>query len=167
MDLAFLTEQRPADVFKAQWSDIKDGALSVCPKQDSSGCTGPHQRKTGKNRQANRRIKSRGIIGKTTICEERGQAITYDKFKADFRNARLKAKAYADENGLDFEWFQFKDLRAKAATDAKTHNDAQKLLGHRDSKTTAIYRRDKNEAVMPLDENNLFSLEKRSSEKMM
>lgn len=27
MDLAFLTEQRPADVFKAQWSDIKDGAL--------------------------------------------------------------------------------------------------------------------------------------------
>ena len=54
IDLAFLTEQRPADVFKAQWSDIKDGALaSVCPKQDSSGCRGPHQRKTGKNRQAN------------------------------------------------------------------------------------------------------------------
>ena len=54
MDLAFLTEQRPADVFKAQWSDIKDGALaSVCPKQDSSGCRGPHQRKTGKNHQAN------------------------------------------------------------------------------------------------------------------
>ena len=89
------------------------------------------------------------------------QAITYDKFKADFRNARLKAKAYADENGLNFEWFQFKDLCAKDAADAKTHNDAQKLLGHRDSKTTAIYRRDKNEAVMPLDENNLFSLEKK------
>ena len=64
---------------------------------------GPHQRKTGKNRQANRRIKSRGIIGKTPICEERGQAITYDKFKADFRNAHPKAKAYADENGQDFE----------------------------------------------------------------
>ena len=27
MDLAFLTGQRPANVFKAQWPDIKDGAL--------------------------------------------------------------------------------------------------------------------------------------------
>lgn len=126
MDLAFLTEQRPADVFKAQWSDIKDGALaSVCPKQDSSGCRDPHQRKTGKNRQANRRIKSRGITGKTTICEERGQAITYDKFKADFRNARLKAKAYADENGQDFEWFQFKDdLRAKVVSNSEPQDNA-------------------------------------------
>lgn len=93
------------------------------------------------------------------------QAITYDKFKADFRNARLKAKAYADENGLDFEWFQFKDLRAKAAADAKTHNDAQKLLGHRDSKTAAIYRRDKTKWLCCWMRTICSHLEKRSSEK--
>ncbi len=46
---------------------------------------------------------SRDIIGKTIICREWRQAITYDKFKDDFRNARLKAKAYVDENGLDSE----------------------------------------------------------------
>lgn len=100
----------------------KGWCASVCPKQDSSDCTGPHQRKTGKNRQA---IKSRGIIGKTITCGERGQAITYDKFKDDFRNARLKAKAYVDENGLDSEQFQFKDdLRAKVASDSELHDDA-------------------------------------------
>ena len=89
------------------------------------------------------------------------QAITSNKLKTEFRNARLKAKAYTDKNRVDFEWFLLKDLRAKAAAETKTHIDAQKLLGHRDSKTTAIYRRDKNEAVMPLDENNLFLLEKK------
>lgn len=122
MDLAFLTEQRPADVFKAQWSDIKDGALVLAQNKT-------HQVVrvliSGKLEKIVRRIKSRGIIGKTTICEERGQAITYDKFKADFRNARPKAKAYADENGQDFEWFQFKDdLRAKVVSNSEPQDNA-------------------------------------------
>lgn len=80
---------------------------------------------SGKLEKVIKRIKSRGIIGKTIICGERGQAITYDKFKADFRNARPKAKAYADENGQDFEWFQFKDdLRAKVVSNSEPQDNA-------------------------------------------
>jgi len=48
--------------------------------------------------------------------------------------------------------------RTKAASDPETHSDAQKFPGHKDSKTTAIYRRDKEEAVLPSSENKLFSL---------
>lgn len=151
MDIAFMTGQRPADVFKAQWSDIKDGALVFTQNKTKQVV---RVLIAGELGEVLKRIKSRPVVGKTIICGERGQAITYDKFKADFQSARQKARAYADENGQDFEWFQFKDIRAKAATDAETHSDAQKLLGHKDSKTTAIYRRDKNETVMPLSENN-------------
>ncbi|WAV92919.1 hypothetical protein NB643_02080 [Oxalobacter aliiformigenes] len=80
---------------------------------------------SGKLEKIVRRIKSRGIISKTIICEERGQAITYDKFKAGFRNTRLKAKAHADENRLDFEWFQFKnDLRAKVVSNSEPQDNA-------------------------------------------
>ena len=45
---------------------------------------------------------------------------------------------------------QFRDLRAKAASDSDTHSDAQKLLGHKQSSTTAIYRRDKKDVVQPV-----------------
>lgn len=49
----------------------------------------------------------------------------------------------------DADW-QFRDIRAKAATDSPSLKDAQLLLGHGDEATTTIYRRSKGAAVAPL-----------------
>jgi integrase len=95
MDLAFLTGQRPVDVFKAQWSDIKDGTLVFVQNKTHQVVQVLISEKLEK---IVRQIKSRGIIGKTIICRERRQAITYDKFRDD--------------------------LRAKVASDSKLHDDA-------------------------------------------
>lgn len=47
--------------------------------------------------------------------------------------------------------FQFRDLRAKAATDADDLGHAQRLLGHRNRTTTEIYTRErKGDLVRPL-----------------
>lgn len=47
--------------------------------------------------------------------------------------------------------FQFRDLRAKAATDTNDLAHAQKLLGHRNRSTTEIYTKERQgEIVKPL-----------------
>ena len=69
MDIAYLTGQRPADVFKMKWSDISDGVLYI-----EQNKTGEHVRiaVTGKLAEVFDRIRSRKIIGKTVICDDRG-----------------------------------------------------------------------------------------------
>lgn len=138
MDLAHLAGQRPGDCLKMSERDIRDGALWV------------HQNKTG----AKLRV---SIVGKLAEVIERIMA----------RKAGHKVRSLAlvvDADGkplsagqLDYRFgqarecagiapadFQFRDLRAKAATeteDARGMEAAQGLLGHASAGMTRRYVR--------------------------
>jgi len=77
----------------------------------------------------------RRVQGMYLICNRRGQPYTVDGFESMWQ--RLKKK---DGNST----FQFRDIRAKSATDAEAQGrNAQILLGHASPNTTEIYLRAK------------------------
>lgn len=140
MRLADLIGQRPADVRKIKESDIKDGLLHV------------RQGKT----QAKLRIeligglaelikeiraykKKLGTIAGELLVNEAGQPLKGDALRYRFDQARAKA-------GIPKADFQFRDFRAKVATDTDETagtRAAQALLGHTTEAMTADYIRHK------------------------
>lgn len=106
MDLALLTGQRPADVLKLKKTDIRDGALWIV--QNKTG-----QRLgveiTGELSAVIARIneRPRQAISAYLLQDENGQPLTQLALRSRFDKARTLAK-------VDF---QFRDIRAKAATD--------------------------------------------------
>ncbi|BEV17552.1 tyrosine-type recombinase/integrase [Herbaspirillum sp. DW155] len=140
MDLALYTGQRPADVLKITTDDIHDGKLAIT------------QNKTGKKLRISiegelaevvQRImqKPRQSSDKMLLQDADGSSLTYFALRSRFDIARKKA-------GVSF---QFRDIRAKAATDAEDLAHAQSLLGHKNRSTTEIYTRERRgEIVRPL-----------------
>ena len=138
MDLAYLAGQRPGDILKALRTDIVDDVWWV------------EQEKTGERvgikvegelaavleRALTRPRKAQSLY---IIADENGQRVRYGRMNARHRAAR------GDE-----KW-QFRDIRAKTATDADDLKHAQRLLGHVNEQTTAaVYRRSKGSIVAPL-----------------
>ena len=140
MDVAYLTGQRPGDVIRLNRADIKDGALWFT------------QRKTGKKLRItiegelqnviNRIVaRPRKAIGLSLIQDEDGQPLSYTTLRSRFDAARRVAKVS----------FQFRDIRAKSATDLENLAHAQKLLGHKSRLMTEHYTRNrKGDSVSPL-----------------
>jgi integrase len=139
MDLAYLTSQRPADVLKMRRADVRDGCLHV-----QQAKTGRKLRieLSGELARVIERIASRaGIASLYLVHDARGQRLTYWALRNRFDKARAEA-------GVNF---QFRDLRAKAASDAEDLAHAQKLLGHRSRAMTEHYTRDRvGDKVKPL-----------------
>lgn len=139
LQLAYLTAQRPADVLKLRRSDVRDGFLHV------------EQNKTG----AKLRIALEGELAELLqqlmagraqsiflVSTAKGNPITAASLRKRFDKAR-------EASGIDF---QFRDLRAKAATDADSLTDAQALLGHAAATTTDRYIRARvGRVVKPID----------------
>jgi len=119
MDFAHLAGQRPADSLKFKETDIRDGALWVT------------QGKTG----TKLRIQ---IVGELEQLILRIKApLTYAALDARFGKAR-------DAAGIEAKDFQFRDLRAKAATEVEDQSGmdaAQGLLGHANASMTNHYVR--------------------------
>lgn len=140
MDLALLTGQRPADIIKIKRTDLRDGALWVV------------QNKTGKRIG----IEMKGELAKVIehilsrqlpkpsaylIQDPQGEGLTYAALRNRFGQA--KAQARVD--------FQFRDIRAKTATDTGDLALSQKLLGHKNRDMTEHYVRSRiGERVLPL-----------------
>ena len=140
MDLALLTGQRPADVLKLKRTDIRDGALWIV--QNKTG-----QRLgvevTGELAAVIARIaeRPRRAISAWLIQDENGQPLTQFALRSRFDKARTLAKAD----------FQFRDIRAKAATDTGDLAHSQMLLGHKNRDMTEHYVRSRGgDRVMPL-----------------
>ena len=140
MDLALLTGQRPADVLKLKRTDIRDGALWI--GQNKTG-----QRLgvevTGKLAAVITRIneRPRQAISAWLIQDENGQPLTQFALRSRFDKARTLPKAN----------FQFRDIRAKAATDTGDLTHSQMLIGHKNREMTEHYvKARKGERVRPL-----------------
>lgn len=162
MRLAYLTGQRPSDTLNMCWTDIKDNVLTIV--QHKTGQT-VRIAVTGELEQVINNIRQRTIVGKTLVCNRNGQPIRINTLQTKFARARNLAILYAEKHNLDFQPFQFRDLRAKAASDSDTHSDAQKLLGHKQSSTTAIYRRDKKDVVLPVMSKHRLDMDTKNENK--
>lgn len=136
MDLALLSGQRPSDLLKARRSDIIDGVWTVV------------QQKTGAIVQIKvegelAAVLERGLLRPRAaqsvyiLADRHGQRLLYSALNRRFREAR------------GAETWQFRDIRAKTATDSPDLRSAQELLGHENETTTTVYRRPRG-AVSPL-----------------
>ena len=128
MDLALLTGQRPADVLKLKRTDIRDGALWVV--QNKTGARLGID-VTGELAAVIARVneRPRRAISAYLIQDENGQPLTQCALRSRFDKARTLAK-------VDF---QFRDVRAKAATDIGDLAHSQTLLGHKNRDMTEHY----------------------------
>lgn len=140
LDLAYLTGQRPADVLKMNRGDVQDGHLAV--KQNK---TGQRLRIAVAGRLAevlgrimNRPEHARGVA---LVQNEQGERLGRAALRSRFDRARRKS-------GVNF---QFRDIRAKAATDTNDLSHAQALLGHQSRDMTEHYvRKRQGHAVNPV-----------------
>jgi integrase len=140
IDLALLTGQRPADILKLTRNDIRGGALHVTQNKTGKKLA---IEITGELDQVIERITSRPakITSQWLIHDENGQPLTYWMLRNRFDKARAAA-------GVSF---QFRDIRAKTATDLGDLGRAQGLLGHKNRGMTEHYTRDRvGERVKPL-----------------
>lgn len=139
MDLAVLTGQRQGDVLKMKVGDIRGGVLHV---RQNKTQTALRIRVVGELEKVVERILSRqNRMGELLVQIGGGAVLTEDTLRKRFDKARTKA-------GVDF---QFRDLRAKAATDTKDLAWSQKLLGHQSRAMTEDYVRPRlGEMVEPL-----------------
>lgn len=140
MDIALLTGQRPADVLKIQRDDIRDGALFVA------------QNKTGTKRAIEivgelatvvERITSRLRVRRSAflIQDDSGKPLSLLALRGRFDKTRKAA-------GVSF---QFRDIRAKTASDAGDLAHSQRLLGHKNREMTEHYVRERvGQRVRPL-----------------
>jgi integrase len=138
MDLAYLTGQRPSDLLKMTRQDMRDGTLLIV--QEKTGAKVPIRIEGKLKRVLERALaRPRRIQSMYIIATEDGQRLSYDALNRRF----VKARGDAD--------WQFRDIRAKTATDLPDIKRAQGLLGHSNEQTTTIYRRSKGVAIAPLD----------------
>ena len=141
MDLAHLTGQRPADLLKFNRNDLRSGMLVLT------------QNKTGKKLlieivgelgELIERILSRSyrFEGCEALLQDgNGQRLSYGALRSRFDKAREAAGVH----------FQFRDIRAKTATDTENLAHAQRLLGHKTRAMTEHYTRHrKGDKVSPL-----------------
>ncbi|WP_081084550.1 tyrosine-type recombinase/integrase [Burkholderia territorii] len=146
MDLAYLTGQRPADVLKMDERDIRDGVVWI------------RQNKTG----ARLRIEVVGELAKLlgelslrkTAHNPRSTRLIVDEHGKPLGRAALRFRfdRARDAAGIEKNDFQFRDLRAKAATDKESSDDlrsAQALLGHGNVSMTEHYVRKRGKKVTP------------------
>jgi integrase len=150
MDLAYLTSQRPADVRKMTRSDLRDGAVAV--KQNKTG-TKLRVSVEGELAQVIERINARKVVAPTLAAKVDGTRLTKAMLRGAFDRARMAAIKVHPELEAEIRAFQFRDLRAKAATDkdeAEGGAAAQDLLGHTTPTMTRQYvRHRKGKLVKP------------------
>lgn len=144
MDLARLTGQRVADVLKMDRTHLRDGCLEI--KQNKTGKL-LRIEVVGELAEVIERIKlqaAQNPVSSVYLVQEGGHRVSYWRLAKLFQAARKAAGG---------TW-QFRDLRAKAATertDEAGSREAQRLLGHQSVTMTEAYIRNRRgEKVKPL-----------------
>jgi hypothetical protein len=156
MDLAYLTGQRPSDMLKFGPRDVVDDALEV-----EQGKTGKRLRimltAGGQRTQLGQlidRLLQRKVVATRFVVNEHHKPFKIGALRDRFNDARaaaiMQAKAHGDHDlASRLKAFQFRDARAKAATEIESIADASKLLAHSsEALTKRVYRR-RGERVAP------------------
>lgn len=158
MRLADIVGQRPADVLRVSETDIKDGVLMVRQGKTAMKLRivveGSLADLLAEIRAYKRQIAAdRAEAGKPVVhtlkllVREDGQPFTPGMLRSRFDDARQRA-------GVKKDLFQFRDFRAKVATEldeAEGTRAAQAMLGHTTESMTARYIRNKvGKKVRPL-----------------
>lgn len=146
MDLAYLSAQRPGDVLRMTLQHVQDGTLRV-----RTGKTGAKLRIALEGRFAALiAALTRPAIGKVVcpylIRNEDEQPMTLDTLRQRFQKIRAAAIEHAQDCGqhalaASLASFQFRDLRAKGASDIEDLRHANTLLAHPSEQMTEHYRR--------------------------
>ncbi len=137
MNLAVLTALRPGDLLRLERSNVTEAGLEI------------HTRKTDKHLIIQWSDELRGVVDQALelpprfrqpiICNRQGRAYTVDGLNSIWYR-RIRKAIHDEDNPLE-EPFQFRDLRAKSASD-DTAEAASQRLGHADPAVTErIYRR--------------------------
>lgn len=147
IDLAYLTGQRPGDLRQIMETDIRNGTIEL--DQDKTGAK-LRVEVVGALAALIERIKARkakvsGVRSLALVCDEDGQPMGKAAMRYRFDKARdAAANAAPDKFTADrIRASQFRDLRAKAASDIESLKKAQLLLGHTTEGMTEAYRRKK------------------------
>lgn len=148
MDLAYLTGQRPSDVLRIRRNDIRDGRLEIKPTKTAKSSGAKVSIEVDEELGAViARIQSRPstIVSMMLFQQPNGAAVTLQMIQRRWQDARKAA-------GIPMADAQFRDLRAKAATDVDDLAHAQKLLAHSARSTTEGYVRGrKGQRVKPVN----------------
>jgi integrase len=143
LELAYLTGQRPADIFAMRWSDLREGFVWV------------KQAKTGKmlkivieGRLAALLDEIRATIPNRknqlspfVIAADSGSKLTETMYRKRLMAAREAATKAHPDLAESVQKFQFRDARPKAASDLELAQ-AQALLGHANASITKrVYQR--------------------------
>jgi integrase len=147
IDLAYLTGQRPGDTIAMSETHLIDGELYVKQGKTNSklriAVTGELEVLINRILERKKTYKVRTL---QLICTETGRPISQNALRLRFDRAREKAIKRHPKLEAEIKNFQFRDLRAKAASD-KTDSDsihaAQKQLGHTTLAMTEQYVRPK------------------------
>jgi Phage integrase family len=140
MDMARPTGQHPADVLKIWQGGIRVGALFVA--QNKTGAKRPIE-VNGELSSLIERIgkRQRQRLSDFLIQDDNGRPLTALALRSRFDKARRAA-------GVDF---QFRDIRAKTASDTGDLAHSQKPLGHKNREITEHYVRERlGQRVKPL-----------------
>lgn len=142
MQLSYLTGQRPVDVLAMTKGQIRDGELHIT--QTKRG-TKLRIKIEGEFKQIIEKLMKR-TKGVHLLSDMNGERFTKCMLRGAFDRARdsavMQKSAWRDR----IREFQFRDLRAKAATDKDESADlvaAQTLLGHTSSTMTKHYVRNR------------------------
>lgn len=150
LDLAYLIGQRPADVLKLTRADIKDGALWLQQNKTRAKLRIAIE---GELAALLERMAGKKIMGLTLVAMPDGTPMTKYMMRGAMDRARDAAAKKNPHLADRIREFQFRDLRAKAATDkdeAEGGAAAQELLGHTTPTMTRQYvRHRKGKLVKP------------------
>lgn len=154
MDLALLSAQRPGDVRKMKTSDIIDGTVEV--RQGKSNgekylrilLDSASGKKYDFGNLIDRlRLQSTQKNSFTLLSTPKGAPLSDSMLRRRFNRARSEAAAQANMIGNlnlaeKIKEFQFRDIRAKSASEIKDILEASRLMGHSlEDITKRVYRR--------------------------
>lgn len=130
MNVSYLTALRPSDVLAMRWDQVGE-RLTVLPRKTQRNRVSMSFEITPELRAVFDAAKRRPILGLFVVATDKGRPITLRRLE-DHWTTVVRSLGITD--------CQFRDVRAKAATDADAQGqDAQRLLHHTTRAMTRTY----------------------------